>query len=93
MLKHKKLSFDLGDHILSYLRSIKDTQVVALFRENLGGKKEIRFNLRSNGLVDVNKIAQHFGGGGHKTASGCTMRGKLTEVRKKVITKIRQYLK
>ena len=93
LLKHKKLSFDLGDHILSYLRSIKDTQVVALFRENLGGKKEIRFNLRSNGLVDVNKIAQHFGGGGHKTASGCTMRGKLTEVRKKVIAKIRQYLK
>ncbi|MCX5695559.1 MAG: bifunctional oligoribonuclease/PAP phosphatase NrnA [Candidatus Omnitrophica bacterium] len=93
MLRHKKLSFDLGDHILSFIRSIKDTQVAALFRENLGGKKEIRFNLRSNGLVDVNKIAQAFGGGGHKTASGCTISGKLSEVRKKVIAKIRQNLK
>jgi len=93
MLRHKKLSFDLGDHILSFIRSIKDTQVAALFRENLGGKKEIRFNLRSNGLVDVNKIAQAFGGGGHKTASGCTISGKLSEVRRKVIAKIRQNLK
>jgi phosphoesterase RecJ-like protein len=93
LLRHKKLSFDLGDHILSFIRSIKDVQVSALFRENLGRKNEIRLNLRSNGLVDVNKIAQAFGGGGHKTASGCTMTGTLADVRKKVITKIRQNLK
>ncbi len=91
-LRHKKLSFDLSEHILSFIRVIKDTQVVALFRENLGVKKEIRFNLRSSGLVDVNKVAQAFGGGGHKTASGCTMRGKLSSVRRKVIAKIRQNL-
>ncbi len=93
LLRHKKLSFDLGDHILSFARSIKGTQAVALFRENLGGKKEIRVNFRSNGAVDVNEVAQAFGGGGHKTASGCTIAGKLPEVRRKVLAKIRQYLK
>ena len=92
LLRHKKLSFDLSDHILSFIRSIKDAQVVVLFRENLGTKKEIRFNLRSNGIVDVNKIAQAFGGGGHKTAAGCTMVGKLQEVRRKVIANIRANL-
>ena len=93
LLRHKKLSFDLTDHILSFIRAIKDTQAVALFKENLGVKNEIRVNLRSSGLTDVNKIAQAFGGGGHKTASGCTVPGKLTDVRKKVIANIRQNLK
>lgn len=93
LFRHKKLSFDLSDHILSFIRSIKDTQVVALFRENLGTKKEIRFNLRSSGMVDVNKIAQAFGGGGHKTAAGCTTTGKLSEVRRKVVAKIIQSFK
>ncbi len=93
LFRHKKLSFDLSDHILSFMRSIKETQVVALFRENLGVKKEIRFNLRSNGAVDVNKVARVFGGGGHKSAAGCTITGKLQEVRRKVIAKIRAELK
>ncbi len=93
VLRHKKLRFDLSDHILSFIRSIKDTQVVALFRENLGTKNEIRFNLRSNGLVDVNKIAQAFGGGGHKTAAGCTLKGRLSNIRRKVIARIGAELK
>jgi phosphoesterase RecJ-like protein len=93
LLRHKKLSFDLGDHILSFARSIKGIQAVALFRENLGAKNEIRVNLRSGGVVDVNEVARAFGGGGHKTASGCTITGKLPEVRKKVLAKIRRYLK
>ncbi len=93
LLRHKKLSFDLSDHILSFIRSIKDTQAVVLFRENLGTKNEIRFNLRSSGIVDVNRVAQAFGGGGHKTAAGCTMVGKLRDVRRKVVAKIRADLK
>ena len=93
LLRHKKLSFDLSDHILSFVRSIKDIQAVALFRENLGSHKEIRVNLRSSGKVDVNKVAQAFGGGGHRAASGCTIVGKLSDVRRKVIAKLRQSLK
>lgn len=93
LLRHKKLSFDLTDYILGFVRAIKDTEVAILFKENLGARGEIRVNLRSTGLADVNKIAQAFGGGGHKAASGCTIRGKLADVRKKVIAEIRQELK
>ncbi|MFA5177237.1 MAG: bifunctional oligoribonuclease/PAP phosphatase NrnA [Candidatus Omnitrophota bacterium] len=93
LLRHKKLSFDLTDHILSFIRGIRDIQAAVLFKENLGVRNEIRVNLRSTGLVDVNKVAQAFGGGGHKTASGCTVHGKLEDVRKKVIAKIQQNLK
>ena len=93
LLRHKKLSFDLTDHLLGFIRAIKGVEVAVIFKENLGVRDEIRVNLRSTGLADVNKIALAFGGGGHKTASGCTVRGKLALVRKKVIAKIRQSLK
>lgn len=93
MLKNKKLSFDLSEHVLSFARSIKDVEVCALFKENLGVKDEIRVNLRSQGKVDVNKIAACFGGGGHRTASGATVSGKLSAVRKKVLAKIKEGLR
>jgi len=93
MLKNRKLSFDLSEHILSFGRAIKDAQVVVLFKENLGVRDEVRMNFRSQGKVDVNKIAQFFGGGGHKTASGATIGGTLEQVRKKVLAKIRESLK
>lgn len=93
LLEKRRLSFDLSEYILSFGRVIKDVEAVVLFKENLRTKDEIRVNLRSQGKVDVNKIAQFFGGGGHKTASGATIRGKLDQVRKKVLAKIRESLK
>ncbi len=93
LLKNRKLSFDLSENILSFGRAIKGVEVVALFKENLGAKDEIRVNLRSQGAVDVNKIATYFGGGGHKTASGITIRDKIDRVRTKVLAKIRESLR
>jgi phosphoesterase RecJ-like protein len=93
MLRNKKLSFDLSEHILSFGRAIKDVEVVVLFKENLGAKDEIRVNFRSQGKVDVNRIASFFGGGGHKTASGATIHGKIEDVRRRVLAKIKKSLK
>ncbi|MCR5674290.1 MAG: bifunctional oligoribonuclease/PAP phosphatase NrnA [Lachnospiraceae bacterium] len=39
------------------------------------GSLEYKASLRSNGMVDVSKIAEIFGGGGHVRAAGCTMNG------------------
>ena len=36
---------------------------------------EYKVSLRSNGMVDVSKIAEIFGGGGHVRAAGCNMNG------------------
>lgn len=93
MLRNKKLCFDLSEQILTFGRAIKGAEVVALFKENLGAKNEIRINLRSQGKVDVNKIAQLFGGGGHKTASGATVKGStIDQVRRRVLAKIKENL-
>ncbi len=93
ILRHKKISFDLTENILSFGRVIKGAEVVVLFKENLGVKDEIRVNFRSQGKVDVNKIAAFFGGGGHRAASACTMHGRLVVIRKKVLRKIEEILK
>ena len=63
-----------------------------LSKDNSGDKHEVRVNLRSQGGVDVNKIASFFKGGGHKSAAGCTLKGEIKTVTKKVIAKIREAL-
>ncbi len=89
-LKIQNTAFDFTENILSFARSIKGVEVVALFRELPERKNTIRVNLRSQGKVDVNKIASLFGGGGHKTASGCTVNGTLEGVRRAVLSRIRK---
>lgn len=93
ILKKKRLSFDLTDALLTFARSIKDAEVAVLFKENFGKTAEVSVNFRSQGKVDVNKVASYFGGGGHKTASGCTIKGQIDRVRKTVLDKIEKSLK
>jgi len=92
MFKHRKVYFDLSEHLLGFARSIKDIEVTVIFKENLKVKDEIRVNFRSQGRVDVNRIASFFGGGGHRTASGATVKGKLETVSRKVLAKIKEAL-
>ncbi len=84
----EKLSFDLSEHILTFARAIRGVEVAVLFKENFTRRNEVRVNLRSKGCVDVNKIASFFGGGGHRTASGCTIKGSLVQVKKQVLKRI-----
>lgn len=87
------VSFDLSERVLSFLRTIKGVEVALLFKRIRGASAQVRVNFRSQGKIDVNKIAAFFGGGGHKTASGATVPGTLTEVKRKVLNKIKEYLK
>jgi bifunctional oligoribonuclease and PAP phosphatase NrnA len=87
--KQKGIFFDLGESLLSFARTLKGLEAVALFRENFNKAGEVRVNFRSQGEVDVNKIANSFGGGGHKSASGATIRGlSLKDARKVVLNKL-----
>jgi phosphoesterase RecJ-like protein len=65
-------------------------QVSILIKENREGK--IRCSLRSKGLVNVSKIAQQFGGGGHITASGFKTSFTIEETLKKVLEKVEPLL-
>lgn len=89
----RKVYFDLTENVLNFGRLIRGSEVCVLFKEQQDETGGIRVNLRSQGSkVDVNHVAQFFGGGGHKTASGCTISGSLETVKRKVIKKIKEQL-
>lgn len=67
---------------INYPRSVKGVEVAVSFREE--GSGEFRVSFRSKGRVDVSAVALEFGGGGHRNAAGCTVRGTLPEVKRKV---------
>ena len=52
---------------------------VAFFKEN--AHDEWHVSMRSKGAVDINAVANQFGGGGHKNASGCTANGRLNDLK------------
>ncbi len=71
------------ENIINIGRDIKGVEVSVLIKEK--DDSEYRIGFRSNSYVDVAEIAYHLGGGGHKRASGCTMRGSQDGVVKQII--------
>ncbi len=70
------------DGVTNYPRTIKGVEVALFFREMEDGRFKISF--RSKHFLDVNKLASQFGGGGHQRASGCTVEGKLVDIRRQI---------
>ncbi|MGV3709007.1 MAG: DHH family phosphoesterase, partial [Gemmatimonas sp.] len=79
------------DGIVEHPRSLAGTQLAVFFRDLGHGKVKISF--RSTGSVDVAKFARTYGGGGHAKASGAMLSGTMNEVREKVLSDARAYLK
>lgn len=66
------------DGIVSILRNTKGVDCAIFMHEMEHG--EYKISMRSNERVDVSKIAQVFGGGGHMRAAGCSMRGTFHDI-------------
>jgi phosphoesterase RecJ-like protein len=66
------------DGIIDQLRLTKGTEVAIFIYET--EPHEYKVSMRSNGEVNVSKIAVYFGGGGHIKAAGCTMHGSVHDV-------------
>ncbi len=74
------------ESIVDFAREIEETQVAVFFRELPHG---VKISFRSKGSVDVGAVAALYGGGGHAGASGCQASGKLAEVKKTVLEKLK----
>lgn len=66
------------DGIIDQLRITDGIEVAVLIHET--GFQEFKVSMRANGKVDVRKIAEIYGGGGHIKAAGCSMNGTLHDV-------------
>jgi bifunctional oligoribonuclease and PAP phosphatase NrnA len=73
--------------LVNYALSIQDVEVAAFFRELPGGR--YRLSLRSKGKLNVAAVAERFGGGGHKCASGCSVEGPLSAAVGQVMAQLR----
>ncbi len=63
------------ENLIDECQRIESVEVAALFTELADGG--FRCSLRSKGKVDVRRIAQKYGGGGHTLASGVNLKGPL----------------
>lgn len=66
------------DGIVSQLRLTKGVEVALFIYET--ETQTFKVSMRSNGKVDVSKIAVYFGGGGHTRAAGCDLHGSMYDV-------------
>lgn len=71
------------EDLINYPRSIEGVEVGLVFIEQLDGSTKVSFRARSR--VDVSKLAEEFGGGGHRLASGARVKGPLPKVRDEVL--------
>src|SRR5437660_6278374 len=73
--------------LVNYALAIQDVEVAAFFRELPDGR--FRLSLRSKGQWNVATVAEHFGGGGHQCASGCSIDGPLPTATARVLAELR----
>lgn len=66
------------DGIVNQLRNTKGVDCAIFMYET--GVLEYKVSLRSNEKVNVARVAEYFGGGGHVRAAGCTMKGTFHDV-------------
>lgn len=81
---------ETADGFINYPRSIEGVEVALLFREE--APTRFRVSFRSRGKVDVGTIATRFGGGGHHNASGCSVPGRLEDVKGVVLREVQRSL-
>jgi phosphoesterase RecJ-like protein len=74
--------------VVNYLIGIAGVESAVFLRE-VSPKGEFRLSIRSKGKVNVAQVAEHFGGGGHRSASGCTLEGPLDAATERILTQLR----
>ena len=66
--------------------TVKEILAIVFFKQIEGD--EYRVSMRSKGNIDIGAIAKEFGGGGHRNAAGCTVKGAIDALKKMFIEKI-----
>jgi len=76
--------------IVGQLVSIEDVEISMMISESTPNVHKI--SLRSKNDIDVSLICKAFGGGGHKKASGCQLKGKINNVVNQMTKEIAKYI-
>jgi phosphoesterase RecJ-like protein len=72
-----------SEDLVNYTLSVAGVEVGLFFMEQPRGGVKVSF--RSRAHIDVARLAEQFGGGGHRQASGATLTMPLTDARSRVL--------
>ena len=75
--------------VVSQLRITKGTEC-AIFMYQINAVT-YKISLRSKKIVDVAKVAEHFGGGGHVRAAGFYYKGEAQEILDEILSLMKPY--
>jgi phosphoesterase RecJ-like protein len=89
-LKAYKVKASELDGFASLGQAVGGVRVVVFCLQS--SKSKVKISLRSDGSVSVNQLAAAYDGGGHPSAAGATVTGKLDEVMAEVVAKVKQLL-
>jgi phosphoesterase RecJ-like protein len=71
---------------VEFLKILRAADVALLIREIEPG--DYKLSLRAKGKVDVAAIAALYGGGGHKNAAGCEVKGTIDSIKQAIIAQV-----
>ncbi len=90
IINETKSSFEDSSGIVEFIRDVDGVEVACVFKEI--NKNEIKISLRSKKYVNVAKFAENYSGGGHKKASGCTIKSSLQNAKQEIIKEMHKIL-
>jgi len=76
-----------SEDVINMLLTIGGSEVAAMLIELPNGR--FKLSLRSRSEVDCSRLAERFGGGGHRKAAGALLDGPLEVARQKVLDAVR----
>ena len=90
MFDKAQAKYEDSDGMLEIVRYTHGVEFCLFFKELPSGT--IKVSLRSNGKVDVYEIARQHGGGGHRMASGVSLKGPMDRAIKRLVDTAKQHI-
>lgn len=88
-LEASNATYEDTEGFIDFLKYLKEVKI-AFFMSEMKNHNEVKVSFRAKGDYDVNEVAGAFGGGGHRKASGCTIKADLQKVEEKILQEIKK---
>ncbi len=82
-----------AEDIIEIPRSVAKNEIALFFYQIPDRTKETRCSIRTRGDWDATVLAGKFGGGGHRKAAGCTIKGSMGVAKRQMRAAVKELLK
>ena len=89
----EKVSKADAEDVIEIPRQVARNEIALFFYQIPDRTHETRVSIRTRGNWDATVLAGRFGGGGHKRAAGCTIKGAMAAAKRQMRKAVRDLLK